>query len=143
METKLEEFWIYSNDGTPFIKFYKENSGINQFDFEKINSDLKVFEIANSLLKSNGKKSSKNKFEILKSEEFKLAITPCLNDSLLLIFKTNLTAKNKEIQKISKVICSMISGQYMAKDFRIWNGDVKIFNALKKKIDLYFKMSGL
>lgn len=143
MDTILEEFWIFSKDGIPFVKFYKKNVGINRFDYEKINSDLNVFEIANSLLNSNGKGSSKGRFELLESDDFKLAITPCLNDSLVLIYKTTLSAKKKAIQNICKVICSMIKSQYLAKDFRMWKGDMKIFNTLKKKIELYFKMSGL
>ncbi|MHA2122752.1 MAG: hypothetical protein ACW990_16260 [Promethearchaeota archaeon] len=143
MNTILEEFWIFSKDGTPFVKFYKENSGIDQFNFEKINTDLKVFEVANSIVNSNGKKSSKSKCEVLESDDFKLAIAPCLNDSLLLIFKTTLSAKTKKIQNICNVICSMIKSQYVGKDFRTWEGDIKIFSTLKKKIDLYFKMSGL
>jgi hypothetical protein len=143
MENILDEFWIFSKDGTPYVNFYKENSEINRFNFKKIDIDKKILEKIDSLIKTKGAKLLKSKFEILESEGFKFVITPCLNNYLFLIYKTSLSNKKKKIINFSQVVCSMIKSLYMVKDFRFWEGDLKLFYNLKKKLDLHLKMSGL
>ncbi|MFW9878403.1 MAG: hypothetical protein ACFFG0_35420, partial [Candidatus Thorarchaeota archaeon] len=134
---------IFSKDGTPYVKFYKENSEINQFNFRKDDIDIKILERIISLIKTKGEELTKSKYEILEFNGFKLVITPCLNSYLFLIYKSSLSSKKKEIIKFSQVVCSMIKSLYMVKDFRFWEGDLTLFDNLKKKLDLYLKMSGL
>ncbi|MFW9896516.1 MAG: hypothetical protein ACFFD7_11985 [Candidatus Thorarchaeota archaeon] len=143
MSPIIEEFWIFSKDGNPYVNFYHKNSGKNQFKLRAINSDIKILDEVEPLLKASKKILSNAKVEFLELNEFKLVITPCLNNYLLLICRSGLKTKNKQIQNTCKIICRMINSLYFMKDFRTWDGDIALFDKLSKKIDLYFKMSNL
>ncbi|MFX1454332.1 MAG: hypothetical protein ACFFDB_03065 [Promethearchaeota archaeon] len=143
MSSIIEEFWIYSKDGIPYVNFYHKNSGENQFKLRTINSDIKILDEVESLLKASKKILSNTKIEFLELNGFKLVITLCLNNYLLLICRAGLKTKNKQIQNTCKIICRMINSLYFVKDFRIWDGDIALFDKLSKKLDLYFKMSNL
>lgn len=144
MSSIIEEFWIYSKDGTPYVNFYHKNSDENQFKLRTINSDIKILDEVKHLLKASKKNNLSNtKIEFLEFNGFKLVLSPCLNNYLLLIYRSALKTKNKQIQNICKVICRMINSIYMVKDFRTWEGDIALFDKLSKKLDLYFKMSNL
>ena len=61
METILEEFWIFSKEGVPYVNFYKENSGINRFNFKRIEIDTITLEKIDSFIKSKGTDLMKSK----------------------------------------------------------------------------------
>ncbi|MFW9783688.1 MAG: hypothetical protein ACFFFB_15495 [Candidatus Heimdallarchaeota archaeon] len=143
MSAIIEEFWIFSKDGTPYVNFFHENNEKDDFSFRAINSDGEILEKIKSILKSNGKEIFDLKNEFIEMNGSKFGVNPCLNDYLLIIYKSPLEVKRKQIQKICKTISSMIKNLYTVRDFRGWEGDLTLFDELNKKIDLYFKMSSL
>jgi len=142
MSVIVEEFWIFSKEGSPYVNFY-ENNGATQYNFRSGNSDIELFKKVTTVLNSQKQELSKIKIEFLEFDEFKFTVAPCLNNYLVMVFKSPLEVKNKQIRNLCNSICGIISSLYMVKDFREWDGDLNLFAEFKKKIDLYFKMSSL
>ncbi len=143
MTTILEEFWVFSKDHTPYVYFYKENKEEDKFYYKSINPELDILQKVNPIMESIIQGSKKKKMEYVKSGNFRYDVSQCLNNSILIIYKFPIDAKNKKITNISRIICGMIESLYTLRDFRNWGEDVNIFDKLYKKIDLYFKMSNL
>ncbi|MFW9822022.1 MAG: hypothetical protein ACFFE4_03760 [Candidatus Thorarchaeota archaeon] len=143
MSVILEEFWIFSKDGTPYVNFYHESSEKDKFNFKAIKSDTEILGKIKSVLKSHGQDISDLKNDYIELNGSKFGLKSCLNDYLLVVYRSPLNIKRKQIQKIYKTISSMINNLYMVRDFRMWDGDLSLFKELNKKIDLYFKMSNL
>lgn len=143
MSTILEEFWIFSKDGIPYVNFFRDISSSYQFDHRLFNRDDKIAQKVESVLVSEEQEFSKKNLISFEYEKSKYMITPCLNNYLHLVLKSSIDVKIKKIQNISKITCGMIKSLYLVMDFRTWKGDLKMFDNFRKKIDLYFKMSNL
>ena len=98
MNAIAEEFWIFSKEGTSYVNFYDEDNGATQYDFKSVNSDTDIFKKVKSVLNSQKQEISKIKIKFLEFEGFKFAVTPCLNNYLVMIYKSPLKVKNKQIQ---------------------------------------------
>ncbi len=143
MTTILEEFWIISKDGIPYVNFFRDIISNTQFDSRPFKRDSEIAQKVESVLGSEDQDFSKKNLISFEYKNSKYIITTCLNNYLYLVFKSSSGVKIKKIHNISKIICGMIKSLYMVKDFRSWEGDLKKFDNFKKKIELYFKMSNL
>ena len=143
MTTFLEEFWIFSKDGIPYVNFFKENLSNSHFNHRHFNGEAEITQKVGSTLVSEEQSLAKKNLIFFEYKNSQYIITSCLYGYLHLVLKSSLDVKVKKLHNISKIIGDMIKSLYMVKDFREWEGDLKKFNNFKKKIDLYFKMSSL
>ncbi|MHA1985477.1 MAG: hypothetical protein ACW98D_02460 [Promethearchaeota archaeon] len=143
MTTLLEEFWIISKDGIPYVNFFKEDISNSHFNPRTFNKDAEITQKVESVLVLEEKNLSKKNLIVFEYKNSRYIITSCLNGYLHLVLKSTLDVKVKKLHNISKIIGDMIKSLYMVRDFREWEGDVKKFENFRKKIDLYFKMSSL
>ena len=143
MFTILEEFWIFSKDGVPYVNFFREDINNTQFEPRPFNRDSEIALKVESVLKLEEQELSKKNFIAFNYKNSIYIITLCLNNYLHLVLQSSLEVKIKKINNIAKIICSMIDSLYKVMDFRTWKGDLEMFDSLRKKIDLYFKMSNL
>ncbi|MHA1931808.1 MAG: hypothetical protein ACW96X_04660 [Promethearchaeota archaeon] len=143
MTTFLEEFWIFSKDGIPYVNFFKENLSNSHFNHRHFNGEAEIAKKVGSMLISEEQSLAKKNLIFFEYKNSQYIITSCLNGYLHLVLKSSLEVKVKKLNNISKIIGGMIKSLYMTRDFREWEGDLKKFDNFKKKIDLYFKMSSL
>ncbi len=143
MFTILEEFWIFSKDGVPYVNFFREDITSTQFEAKSFNQDAEIAQKVRSVLELEEQELSKKNLIFFNYKNSRYIITLCLNNYLHLVLKSSIDIKIKKINNIAKIICGMIKSLYKVMDFRTWKGDLKMFDSLGKKIDLYLKMSNL
>ncbi|MHA2036400.1 MAG: hypothetical protein ACW98X_08190 [Promethearchaeota archaeon] len=143
MTNILEEFWIISKDGIPYINLFKENGINSNFKSRTFSSEEEITHKVRSVLETEQETFLKKHLVFFELKNYRYIITSCLNGYLHLILKSSLDVKIKKLRNISKVIGDMIKNLYMVRDFREWEGDFKRFDNFKKKMNLYFKMSNL
>lgn len=96
MTTLLEEFWIFSKDGIPYVNFFRENINNAQFNTRSFNRDTEIAEKVESVLKAEEQELSKKNIIFFEHESNRYIITPCLNNYLHLVFKSSLDVKIKK-----------------------------------------------
>jgi len=132
MSSLIEELWVFSSDGRPLLEIFHNNeldpallgaflASMESFSKELIGSQLDKFSFGNK----------------------QFLITPCLDGNIFLLSQSDIKVKGKKIQKIFKIIIELFEELYSPEDILRWNGDTKLFDGFKERINLYFSMAEL
>ncbi|MBY9006269.1 MAG: hypothetical protein KGD63_05890 [Candidatus Lokiarchaeota archaeon] len=70
-------------------------------------------------------------------------MAPALDDNIFLVCEFDLNFKEKEINKIIKLLADLFEELYSIDDIKNWNGDISFFYKYRDKVLLYFKMYDL
>ena len=79
----------------------------------------------------------------MKFENDTIRYGQCLENNLIIFYKTNPNSKEKAVLNICKVISGILEDAYPIDKMQFWEGDLSFFDKFKKKVALYFKMSSL
>ena len=143
MSEILEEFWIFSKKGEAIVNFYRDDNSTGSFNYRDVlfNQD-KLSEIRN-LIVSNLQNPSPKKKNIMKFENDIIRYGQCLQNDLIIFYKTNPNAKEKTVLNLCKTISGILEDAYPSDKLQFWDGNLSFFEKFKKKVGLYFKMSTL
>lgn len=134
----VEEFWIFYDNGEPIVHFLKDPSNPNSFIYQRVD----IIKLAGLLELISESSPSKNSNPI-KLKNYKYLVTSCFRKKINILLKTDEFIKNKAIIKISNILSDMVENLYKIVDLINWNKDISLFEILKKKLNLFSKMSNL
>ena len=143
MSKIIEEFWIFSNEGEAMVNFYMDSKVNGSFNYRDASYDQAKLNEIKDLLVLNLQNSSKNKKNITRMENNLIGYGQCLQNELIIFYKTNPNIKEKKVLSICKVISKILEGAYPPDKLQFWDGNLSFFEKLRQKIALYFKMSSL
>ena len=143
MSEILDEFWIFSKEGEALVNFYRDPNANGSFNYRTVSFNQAKLNEIKDLMVSNLRNSSKNKRNIMRFETDLIRYGQCLQNNLVIFYKTNPSMKEKKILRICKVISEILENAYPLEKLQFWEGDLSFFEKLRKKIALYFKMSSL
>lgn len=139
----LEEFWIFSREGDAIVDFYKDANSKGAFNYREVLFDHDRLDKIKNFIKSNNRNSSQKKKNFMKFENDIIRYGQCLQNDLIIFYKTNPAIKEKVVLNLCKTISSILEDSYPLDKLQFWEGDLAFFEKFKKKITLYFKMSAL
>jgi hypothetical protein len=134
----IEDFWIFSDNWEPFVHFIKDPNNSNSFLFQQVDMN-KIIRIQELILQDSTSKFTKP-FDF---QNDKYLLTFCFQKKIIILIRTDEFTKDKKILNLSKTLCDMVENLYKMIDFINWNMNISIFEILKKKLDLFMKMSNL
>ena len=143
MSEILEEFWIFSKEGEAIVNFYRDPNAKGSFNYRDPTFDQTKLEEIKELIISNLQNSSQNKKNIMKFENELIRYGQCLQNDLIIFYKTNPDIKEKIVLNLCKTISGILEDVYPVDKLQFWNGDLSFFEKFRKKVGLYFKMSSL
>ena len=143
MSEILEEFWIFSKEGEAIVNFYRDPNANRSFNYRDTSFDQTKLEEIKELIVSNLQNSSQNKQNIMKFDNDLIRYGQCLQNNLIIFYKTNPNIKEKKVLNVCKTISEILENFYPTDKLQLWNGDLSFFEKFRKKIALYFKMSSL
>jgi len=143
MSEILEEFWIFSKEGEVIVDFYRDPNANGSFNYRDALFDQAKLNEIKDLIVSNLQNSSQNKKNIMRFENDLIRYGQCLQNDLIILYKTNPSIKEKKVLSICKVISSIFEEAYPPDKLQFWEGNLSFFEKLRKKIALYFKMRSL
>ncbi len=133
----IKEFWIFSENWEPYVNFLVDPLNSNSFIFQEV--DMANLVGIKELIQQN---SSQN-LNPIEHQNDKYYIAFCFQKKIYILIKTNREIKDKKIIKLSKTLCEMVENLYKMIDFINWKADISLFEILKKKLNLFLKMSNL
>ncbi len=128
----LEDLWVFSKAGVPIVDFCKEGS---------INKSL--LGCAISVIESYCEKVTGCKLNAFNLKSLKFSLIPCLDNNIVLVAKSSLNAKPKDIQNMCKIIADLFEEMFSIEQISNWDGDLSMFDKFQTKIDIYFRMGDL
>jgi len=140
MSEILDEFWIFSKQGEALVNFYRDYNAKGSFNYRNVSFDDEKFTEIHNLILSNLQDFSKKK-NIMKFENDFIRYGQCLQNDLIIFYKTNPDIKEKAVLSLCKVISGILEDTYPIDKLQFWDGNLSFFEKLKKKVALYFKMS--
>ena len=143
MSDILEEFWIFSKEGDPLVNFYKEPNLVGSFNYRDVILDHDTLNNIKDYIITNLQKSSQKSKNIMKFENAIIKYGQCLQNDLIIFYKTNPNIKEKTALNLCKTISSILEDTYPQEKLTFWEGDIAFFDRFKHKVSLYFKMSAL
>ena len=143
MSEILEEFWIFSKEGEAIVNFYKDPNANGSFNYKNVEFDLAKLKEFKDLILSNMQNPSQNKKKIMSFENDLIKYGQCLQNDLVIFYKTNPDFKEKKILSLCKTISEILEDSYPLGKLQLWDGNLSFFEKLRKKIVLFFKMSRL
>ncbi|MFX0010195.1 MAG: hypothetical protein ACFE9R_07770 [Candidatus Hermodarchaeota archaeon] len=143
MSEILEEFWIFSKEGEPLVNFYKDPNLIGSYNYRDVMLDHDTLDNIKTYILTNLQKSSQKSKNIMKLENAIVKYAQCLQNDLIIFYKTNPNVKEKVAVNLCKTISSILEDAYPQDKLVFWEGDLAFFDKFKHKVSLYFKMSAL
>ncbi len=143
MSEILEEFWIFSKEGEAIVNFYRDPNANRSFNYRSTSFDQAKLNEIKILIVSNLQNSSQNKKSFMKFENDLFKYGQCLENDLVIFYKTNPNIKEKKVLNLCKMISEILEGAYPLDKLQLWDGNLSFFEKLRKKIALYFKMRSL
>ena len=137
------KFWIFSKEGEAIVDFYRDPNAKLSFNYRNPTFDQTKLEEIKELIISNLQNSSLNKKNILKIDNELIRYGQCLQNDLIIFYKTNPNIKEKIVLNLCKTISGILEDVYPADKLQFWDGDLSFFEKFRKKVALYFKMSSL
>ncbi len=132
MSPLLDELWVFSRAGVPLVEFGKEG---------KVDKALLGCFI--SAIQSFSQQTSGKKIKSFNVGKNKFTCAPCFQDNIILVCRSPLEVKMKDLLKICEIISKLFEGMFNLEEITQWNGDLSLFDKFKNKLDLYFKMGDL
>ncbi|NHJ22181.1 MAG: hypothetical protein EAX91_14640 [Candidatus Lokiarchaeota archaeon] len=143
MSEILEEFWIFSKGGDPLVNFYKEPNLVGSFNYRDVSFDHDTLSNIKDYIITNLQNSSQKSKNLMKFENAIVKYVQCLQNDLIIFYKTNPNVKEKAAVNLCKTISSILEDAYPQDKLAFWEGDLAFFDKFKHKVSLYFKMSAL
>ncbi|MFX1448792.1 MAG: hypothetical protein ACFFCG_11770 [Promethearchaeota archaeon] len=143
MSEILEEFWIFSKDGEPLVNFYRDSNIKGFYNYRYVSFDQEKLKEIKDLIILNLQNSSMKKKNIMKFEDDLIRYGQCLQNDLIIFYKTKPDIKEKIVLTLCKVISGILEDVYPIDKLQFWDGNLSFFEKFKKRIALYFKMSTL
>ncbi|MFX0048497.1 MAG: hypothetical protein ACFE8G_10075 [Candidatus Hermodarchaeota archaeon] len=143
MSEILEEFWIFSKDGEPLVNFYRDSNIKGFYNYRNVSFDQEKLKEIKDLIMLNLQNSSTKKKKIMKFEDNFIRYGQCLQNDLIIFYKTKPDIKEKIVLTLCKVISGILEDVYPIDKLQFWDGNLSFFEKFKKRIALYFKMSTL
>jgi len=143
MSEILEEFWIFSKEGEALVNFYRDPNANGDFNYRNVSFDQAKLDEIKDLIISNLQSSSQNKKNLMRFENSLIRYGQCLQNNLVIFYKTNPSMKEKKVLSICKVISEIFEDAYPQDKLQFWDGNLSFFEKLRKKIAIYFKLSSL
>ena len=143
MSDILEELWIFSKEGEAIINFYRDPDAKGSFNYRDTLFDQAKLNEIKDLIISNLQNSSQNKRIIMRFENDVIRYGQCLQNNLIIFYKTNPEIKEKKVLSICKVISDILESAYPPDILQLWDGNLSFFEKFRKKVAIYFKMSSL
>ena len=132
MPSVIEEIWIFTRDGIPIAEFGSKKN----FKQEMVGGFL-------SAIKTYCQEVSGSELKSFSMGDFKFMCVSALKNSIIICCKSAMSVKEKNIQKMIKVITKMFNEMFSVEELENWNGDISLFDDFSKKLDLYFRMGDL
>ena len=143
MSEILEEFWIFSWEGEAVVNFYRDPNANGSFNYRDASFDQAKLNEIKDLIVLNLQNSSKNKKNLMRFENDLIKYGQCLQNNLIIFYKTNPDIKEKKVLSICKVISGILEDAYPLDKLQLWDGNLSFFEKFRKKVAIYFKMSKL
>ena len=143
MSELLEEFWIFSKEGEGLVNFYRNSETKDSFNYRDVLFDREKLQVIRNLILSNLQTTTKKKKNIMKFENSIIKYGQCLQNDLIIFYKTNPDAKEKVILNLCEIISGILEDTYPIDKLQFFDGNNSFFEKFRKKIGLYFKMSAL
>ncbi len=143
MSEILEEFWIFSKAGEVLVNFYRDPNANGSFNYRNASFDQTKLNEIKDLIVSNLQNSSQNKKNIMRFENDLIRYGQCLQNDLIIFYRTNPDIKEKKALSICRVISGILEDAYPPDKLQLWDGKLSFFEKFRKKVVLYFKMSKL
>ncbi len=143
MSEILDEFWIFSKKGDAIVNFYGDPNVKGVYNYRDVSLNQDKLNEIRDLIISNLQKSSQKKKNIMKFENDTIRYGQCLQNDLIIFYKTNPDIKEKVVLNLCKVISGILEQAYPTDKMQFWDGNLSFFDKFKKKVGLYFKMSTL
>ena len=143
MSEILEEFWIFSKEGEALVNFYRDPNAKGSFNYRDVTLDQYYINEIKELINTNTLNSSQNKKKIMRFHNDLISFAQCLQNDLIIFYKTNPDVKEKSALNVCKTISDFLENLYPSDKLQLWEGELSFFEKLRKKIALYFKMSSL
>ena len=128
----IEEIWILTSKGIPLSHFSREE-----------NPDSETMGRFLSAMRGFCAEMSNGKFQTFSMADSKFISIPCKKDDVMIFCKSPMKAKEKKILNICKTISNISEDYIGTMNFAEWDGEVSFFDELRKRIELFFKMSDL
>ena len=143
MSEILEEFWIFSKEGEAIVNFYRDSNANRSFNYRDASFDQAKLNEIKDLIVLNLQNSSQNKKNMMRFENDLIRYGQCLQNNLIIFYKTNSSIKEKKALSICKVISGILEDAYPPDKLQFWDGNLSFFEKFRKKVAIYFKMSKL
>ena len=143
MSEILEEFWIFSKEGEGLVNFYRDPNSTDSFSYRDISLDQQKLQAIQNLILSNLQDAEKKNKNIMEFENDIIKYGQCLENDLIIFYKTNPYVKEKVLINLCKVISGILEEIYPVDKLQFYDGNLSFFEKFKKKVRLYFKMSAL
>lgn len=143
MSEILKEFWIFTKEGEPLVNFYRDPNANGSFNYRDVTFDHQKLDEIKDLIVYNLQNSSWDKKNIMKLENELIMYGQCLQNNLIIFYKTNPNTKEKKILNLCQSISGILENTYPSYKLEFWDGNLSYFEKLRKKVALYFKMSRL
>lgn len=143
MSEILEEFWIFSKEGEAIVNFFRDPNIKGAYNYRDVSFDQEKLNEIRNLIISNLQDPSQKKRNIMSVESDFIRYGQCLQNNLIIFYKTNPDAKEKTVLNLCKTISGILEDSYPPDKLQFWDGDLSFFEKLKKRVGLYFKMSAL
>lgn len=119
----IEEIWLFTRDGLPIAEFCRNES----IDRSIVGGLVSVIKSVSQTLTSKGLQS-------LILEDNKIIFFSALQDTIIMVCRTNSKVKDKKIDKIGSDIINILEELYKPDDIRNWNGTVKFFDKFRERL---------
>ena len=139
----LEEFWIFSKEGEAIVNFYRDPNARGSFSYRDVSFDDEKLNEIKDLIVSNLQNSTRDKKSIVKLDNELIMYGQCLQNNLIIFYKTNPNIKEKKILNLCQTISGILENAYPSDKLEFWDGNLSFFEKFRKKVALYFKMSSL
>ena len=143
MSEILEEFWIFSKEGEALVNFYRDPKANGSFNYRDASFDQAKLNEIKDLIVLNLQNSSQNEKNMMRFENDLIRYGQCLQNDLIIFYKTNPSVKEKKVLSICKVISKIFEDVYPLDKLQLWDGNLSFFEKFRKKVVIYFKMSKL
>ena len=80
---------------------------------------------------------------IMKLENELISYGQCLQNDLIIFYRTDPNTKEKKILNLCQTISGILENVYPTDKLQFWDGNLSFFEKFRKKVALFFKMSTL
>ncbi|MEJ2248783.1 MAG: hypothetical protein P8Y70_02965 [Candidatus Lokiarchaeota archaeon] len=141
MSALIDEFWIFSKKGEPFVHFIKPNKEDPNFDYIAPDLENPLLTKIQNIISEQIKEKKIKKLIKFNNENFNFA--QCLKNDSVIFYKTKDDAKEKEIKNVCKIVGKIFEDAYRKGQLKVAKENIDMFDKFQKKLSIYSKLSNL